>query len=61
MELPPRTLFTSQLIPVLLVPETVALNCCVWPVCKLALVGEIETVTGDGCAIETDALAEVEG
>lgn len=61
VELPPGTPLTSQLIPVLLVPETVALNCCVWPICKLAFVGEIETVTCGGCVIETDALADVEG
>lgn len=61
VEFPPGTPFTSQLIPVLLVPETVALNCWVWPVCKVALGGETETVTGGGCVIETDAFAEVEG
>lgn len=53
VEFPPRTPFTSQLKVVLVVPlvelavltapETVALNCCVWPVCKVALVGKIET------------------
>jgi hypothetical protein len=58
-EFPFRTPFTSQLTPVLVVPETVALNCCVWPVSKPALGGEIETVTCGG-AIETDALADAE-
>ena len=57
-ELPPGVPFTSQATPVLLVPETVALNCPDWPTCKLALVGEMETDIEGGGVIETVALAE---
>jgi hypothetical protein len=44
---------------VLLVPDTVAVNCCDWPTCKLALVGEMETEIAVGWVIETVALAEI--
>jgi hypothetical protein len=37
------------------IPETAALNCCDWPTCTLAFVGEIETDTVTGM-IETAAL-----
>jgi hypothetical protein len=33
---------------VLVVPETVAENCCFWPVCRLAAVGEIVIVAAVG-------------
>jgi hypothetical protein len=42
----------------LLVPDTVAANCCDCPTCTLALVGEMETDIGGGGMIETVALAE---
>jgi hypothetical protein len=58
VEFPPRIPFTNQLIAVLLVPDTVAVNCCDWPTCTLALVGEMETDIGGGDVIETVALAE---
>ena len=41
-----------------MVPDTAAANCCDWPTCTLALVGEMETDIGGGCVIETVALAE---
>src|SRR6185503_2830975 len=44
VELPPDTPFTNQVTPVLLVPETVAVNCFEVPTCKVAEVGEIVTV-----------------
>ena len=49
---------TNQLTAALLVPDTVAENCCDWPTCTLALVGEMETDIGGGGMIETVALAE---
>ena len=49
---------TNQLAAVLLVPDTVAVNCLDWPTCTLALVGEMETEIAVGCVIETVALAE---
>jgi hypothetical protein len=55
-EFPPAIPETSQFTLVLLVPETVALNCCFWPTCTLALPGEIETETNG--VIKTAALAE---
>ena len=59
---PPEEPLTSQVTPVLLVPETEALNCCDCPTCRLSLVGEIETVTGGGGAVTlTLALAEADG
>ena len=42
-EFPPILPFTNQLIAVLLVPDTVAANCCDWPGCKLEAVGDIVT------------------
>ena len=44
VELPPATPLTDHVTPVLLVPETVAVNCFEVPTCKLAEVGEIVTV-----------------
>jgi hypothetical protein len=42
----------------LVVPETVAVNCCVRPICKLALGGEIETeIVPGGDVTKTVALA----
>ena len=62
VEFPPEKPLTSHVTAVLLVPETDAVNCCDCPVCKLSLVGEIETVTGGGGAVTlTLALAEAEG
>ncbi|MGH9208426.1 MAG: hypothetical protein ACRD1G_18045, partial [Acidimicrobiales bacterium] len=43
--LPPVTPFTCQVTAVLLVPVTVAVNCCVVPTCTDAEVGAIETAT----------------
>jgi len=42
-EFPPALPLTNQLIAVLLVPDTVAANCCDWPACKLEAVGDIVT------------------
>ena len=42
-EFPPGTPFTIQFTAVLLVPETVAANCCDCPTCRLALAGETLT------------------
>jgi hypothetical protein len=61
VESPPTTPFTSQLYPVKLVPEIVALNCWDCPTCTAALVGEIATDTVGGCVISTDAFADAEG
>ena len=55
VELPPATPLTSQVTAVFVLPLTVALNCCVVWVWRVALVGEMETLTGVGAA-----LAEVE-
>ena len=57
---PPRIPETSQFTAALLVLDTVALNCCGWFTCRLALVGVIETDTGSGAVIETVALAVAE-
>jgi hypothetical protein len=58
VEFPPCTPFTDQVTEVLVVPVTVAENCCVFPVCRELEVGEIETATvGGGAMIETPALA----
>jgi len=45
VELPPTVAFTSQVTAVFEVPETVTENCSGWPVCRLALVGVMETLT----------------
>src|SRR5262249_27562134 len=45
VELPPATPFTDQVTPVLLAPETAAVNCCVPPTCREMEVGEIATDT----------------
>ena len=59
IEFPASVPLTSQLTAVLLVPETVALNCCECFTSTLALVGEIETETGAvvPAFTETHALA----
>lgn len=59
---PPRVPLTSQFTAVLLVPETVALNCCEWLTCTLALLGDTESETGfDVDAVNVrDALAEIQ-
>jgi hypothetical protein len=41
--LPPWTPLTSHATAVFVVPVTLALNCCVAPVCRLELVGDTET------------------
>ena len=61
VEFPPGIPLTNQLTAVLLVPDTVAANCCDWPACKLELVGEMETDIGGGGVIETVALAVAAG
>ena len=43
--LPPTTSFTFQVTDTFVLPVTVAVNCCVFPSCKEAVVGEIVTVT----------------
>lgn len=65
VELPPATPLTNQFTAVLLVPETLALNCAACPVCRVALVGVIVTETvGDGVEVApvtnmvADAVAE---
>jgi|SRR5215469_13500022 len=59
---PPSTPFTNQYAAVLLMPDTVAVNCCACPTCKLVLVGEMEIDTeGDDPLIETVALAVAPG
>jgi hypothetical protein len=56
---PPTIPSTSQFTAVLVVPETVAVNCCESPTCTLALPGEIVTDTGVGAGrIVTVALAD---
>ena len=51
--------FTNQLTAVLVVPDTVALNCCDCAGCKVALSGEMETdIDGAAAVMETVALAE---
>ena len=60
MEFPPTIPFTYQFTAVLLVPVTVAVNCLLWPVSRLALVGETETPIAPGEEeIVTLAVAEV--
>lgn len=44
VELPPCTPLTSHVTPVFVVPLTEAVNCCVTPVCNVALAGEIVTI-----------------
>ena len=63
VDVPPTVPLTSQITAVLLVPDTVAENCCVLPSGTLALVGvtEIETgVVADADEIDTVALADAE-
>ena len=50
VRLPPAAPFTSQVTELLVVPVTVALNCCVCPTSRLVLVGEMvrETPLGEG-------------
>jgi hypothetical protein len=56
---PPTIPSTSQFTAVLVVPETVVVNCCDRPTCTLALPGEIVTDTGVGAGrIVTVALAD---
>ena len=47
--LPPAVPFTSQVMPVLVVPVTPAWNCCVWPRSRLVLVGcTVTLILGGG-------------
>lgn len=56
--LPPCTPFTSHMTDVFVVPVTMAINCCVAPVCRLEVVGDTDTVTvGVGGFTVTIALA----
>ena len=57
--LPPATPFTDHVVPVLLVPETVAVNCCLAPTCKVAEVGEIVTEIADDPGNQGQALGVV--
>ena len=58
VELPLCMPFTSQLTDVFVVPETVAVNCFDWLVCKLVEAGETVTDTGvEAAVIVTAALA----
>ena len=58
VEFPPTVPFTSQFTEVLVVPETLALNCLVCFTCTLALVGEMDTDTAVPDRIVTVALAD---
>ncbi len=40
VESPPATPFTCQVTAVLVAYNTLAVNCCVWLVCTVALVGD---------------------
>src|SRR5215813_3637858 len=61
VDVPPKFPLTSQFIELLLVPETVAENCCALPSCRLVLVGVTETETGlADDEMETVALADAE-
>src|SRR5438552_4290292 len=56
LEFPPDVPFTCQVTAVLLLFETVAVNCCVPPICTLAVAGESATETigggGDGAVLD---------
>src|SRR2546429_4646002 len=43
---PAELLLTCQVTAVFVVPETVAVNCCVWPVCTFAVAGVTWTEIG---------------
>jgi hypothetical protein len=58
VELPPVTLLTCQVTPVLVVPVTVPVNCWVLPAVTLALVGLTDTATDGVAEMFTVALAE---
>ena len=58
---PPGVPLTSQFTAVLLVPETVALNCSDCPVCRLALAGETETAIAGAVVRVTAADAAADG
>ena len=47
LELPPCTPLTSQLTAVFVVPVTLDVNCCVMPVCNVALAGEMVMPMGE--------------
>ena len=49
VELPPVTLFTFQVTAKLVVPVTVAVNCCIAFTAKATCNGDIETVTVEVC------------
>src|SRR5215472_3682707 len=60
LEFPPVVPATCQMMPVLVVPDTVAENCVDWPACTVALLGEITTVIVGGVAtIVTLAFADL--
>ena len=46
VELPPATPLTDQVTPVVVVPLTLAVNCCCWLTCSEEDVGVIATATG---------------
>ena len=46
VEFPPVTVFTLQVTVVLVLPVTVAVNCCVFVFATVANVGDITTVIG---------------
>ena len=54
--LPPATPSTDQLTPGLLVPVTVALNCCAWPAGRLTGFGVTLTETVWAVVTVTDAV-----
>ena len=58
VEFPPTVPFTNQFKEVLVVPETLALNCLVCFTCTVALVGEIDTEIDGAAVIEMLALAD---
>jgi hypothetical protein len=57
LEFPPVAPFTDQVTLVFVVPETVAVNCCVFPAAKVAVVGETDTLTVTAGWIVTFACA----
>ena len=51
VEVPPVVLATCQLMLVLVVPVTLAVNCFVWPPCSVRLVGEMATLIVVGVGV----------
>ena len=56
---PPVVLFTCQVTAVFVEPVTVAVNCCVAPVCREAVVGEMVTATVGAVVTVTEAVPDL--